>query len=466
MIAAYSKDTVVALQTLFGRDSAGPRGSARGALGGITLSLGPGVHAFVGTPEDGTIALCEALAGVRAPLRGKALVNGRELHRDPIARAHTGVLLASPDLPDAGTVTASIQLAVGALGASVSLAENVLSDLDIQSLAKRSVESLSFAEARAVEYALALAAVHRAPAPKTLVLFEPCADIAVPLPALEASHAQLRDKANCVVLITSSIADARRLADSIWVLYRGAVVRRESATSENLAVGDTELVVHLAPSNSQALRAFAAAMTECPAVSAALWEDETRPDRAPVVRVRTGDRDACALAIADIAVRLQTPVTSITQTAPDLPAVRSSALAALLRARAAMPSPFGPSGPSQPSRGGPIPLPGPASPQHTPSQGGPSQDGLTQGGPPQNAQVVSQSPPSTEVPAAPTGQPPDLPNAGDPNLPIVQPPGSAVGTHSPDQPSVEGTHSPDQPSIPSMEGTPRDPDGPGQSKPD
>lgn len=401
---------VVVLDGVFARDTAGPRGATRGALLGATAALGPGVHAFLGAPEDGTIALCDALAGVRRPLRGSVRVAGGEPWTSPAARGRTGALLAAPDIPEARSVRACVEQVLVALGHPPASAAEVLSELGLGLLATRPTAGLSFAETRAVELALALAVVKRAAPPAVLVLFEPCADLAVPGAArtVEDQIAALRAAGAVVVLATSSPADARRLADEIWILHRGAVLRHEPAASQALAFGDAEIAVTVAPGDSPAVRALAAAVTEHPAVRAALWEDPPPGSgRAPVLRVRGPDRDACALAVIDAAARAGVALESITSAVPDLPAVRSAAVARVQRARSLAQAPrppvVTPSRPASPATSPPIAdsdTPGPgAALQHPPER---APDGI--GSSPELLEEGSQpsredgSPPSAEGP--------------------------------------------------------------------
>lgn len=337
--AAVPSVPLVVLDGVFARDAAGPRGGARGALSGATASLGPGVHAFLGAPEDGTIALVDVLAGVRRPLRGAALLAGEDPSTSPAARGRTGALLAAPDLPEARTVLAAVELALIALGRAPAGAAAVLEVLGIGPLAARSTAALSHAEARAVELALALEVVRRA-SPGVLVLFEPCADIAVPSAAraIDEQIAAARAAGAAVVLATSSPADARRLADEIHVLHRGVVVGHQRSSAGALAPGLTEISVTVAAAPGASVRALAAALAEHPSVHAALWE-EPPPDtgRRPVLRIRCSDRDACALAVIDAAVNAGVALEALTSSVPDLPAVQSAALSAVQQALARRP---------------------------------------------------------------------------------------------------------------------------------
>jgi len=212
-----------------------------------------------------------------------------------------------------------------------------------------------------VELAVALhvakSAALRGP-PPVLVLFEPCADVAVPSATrvVDEAIAALRSAGACVVLATSSPADARRLGDVIWVLHRGAVLRRESGDGRTLAGGDAELAVWVGAEASGPLRVLAAAVAAHPAVRGAYWEDPPSGSGRPgVLRVRGADRDACALAVLDAAASAGIAIEAITSAAPDLATVRSASVAWVQRARGA----------ARPAMGRPspkVPPPSPATP--------------------------------------------------------------------------------------------------------
>lgn len=333
----------VILNGVVARDAAGLRGASRGSLQSVTAHLGPGVHAFLGAPEDGTIALCDVIAGVRPALRGTVLVYSADPWKNPPIRSTIGALLAAPDIPDARTVRRSVQQAILALGRALAEADAVLPALGLGALADRSPSSLSFGETRAVELALALhvaRVVAMRAAPPVLVLFEPFADLALPsMRVVEEAIAAQRAAGACVILATSSPADARRVADHVWVLHAGALVRREPGDGRTLSFGDAELAVWFpasATGSSASLRVVAASLSAHPAVRAAYWEDPPAGSgRPPVLRVRGPDRDACALAILDAAASSRIAVEAITSASPDLGAVRSASLAWLHRMRSA-----------------------------------------------------------------------------------------------------------------------------------
>src|SRR5262249_15926629 len=160
----------------------------------------PGLHAVLGTPEDGSLALADLITGARAPLRGRVTVTGRDPARTAYVRARNGALGADPRLPPAPTGRHVVRLAMRAPGGAGGRFDGVVGRLGPPPLQARDPPSLSFAEQRAVELALALST----PAPVLLALHEPLADMA--LPKLEALQLRLREAAAsgaCVVITTS-----------------------------------------------------------------------------------------------------------------------------------------------------------------------------------------------------------------------------------------------------------------------
>lgn len=215
-----------------GVDAAGARGRPRGRLHNVTLLLEPGVYGFVGTPEDGTAALCELLAGARAPNVGMLTVRGREPACDPALRRSIGSLLPRPALPAWGSVAALARR----LGAVVPWSE-----LGLEALADRELPRLSFGEARAVELALAL----HMPRPVLVVLFEPgFGPDAIDRGAVRRRMSALAADGVPIVIASADATALRSMTDQVFVLDAGRVVG-EGASLGWPAVGGPKLVLWL-----------------------------------------------------------------------------------------------------------------------------------------------------------------------------------------------------------------------------
>ena len=307
-------EPIVLLERVVARDAAGPRGRPRGRLSHAQAALGPGAHAVLGTPEDGTLALADLLSGRTRPEVGRVRVGGQDPARHALTRARIGALLPAPDLPDARTVAAAVELAQRARGEASPSAAAALSPLGLTRLLERRPGSLSFAEARAVELALALST----PAPLLVVLFEPLAEVAIPeVAAARARLRELTEAGACAVVITSSPADARALGDHVHLLEGGTLQPAPAPP------GGGELLV-LVEEASPGVRALAAALTGAPGVQALAWEEAPPEARAAAVgalsslRVRAPDLEAAALAIIDAAAASGVTIASITSPAPAL----------------------------------------------------------------------------------------------------------------------------------------------------
>ncbi len=185
----------------------------------------------------------------------------------------------------------------------------ILDPLGLSHLQARSPGSLAFAEQRAVELALAVST----PAPVLLALHEPLADVA--LPRLDVLPLRLREAAAtgaCVVITTSSPADARALADHVVVLHKG-VIAREARGGAGLVLGD-EVTLRAwieprAPGSAgdagdatPGARALVAALALRPEVRAVSFREV--PGEPSVVEVRGDHAEACALAVIESALAI------------------------------------------------------------------------------------------------------------------------------------------------------------------
>jgi ABC-2 type transport system ATP-binding protein len=336
---------LLVLERLHAVDEDGPRRRSRGRLHGVDLILGPGVHAVLGAPEDGTVALSEAATGMRAPLRGRVRVRGLDPSRHAPLRARIGSLAPTPSLLPAATVGEQIRMAMRARGEPDERFDGVLDPLGLAALHARRPRSLSNAEARAVELALALST----PAPLLVVLHEPFVDVAIPHTGLVRERVvELAEAGVCVLLVTSSPADARSLADDIHLLHHGLLVGAPG--DADLPAGQVgEVVAWLREPPLGAgpgVRELAAALAAQPNLRAIAWDD-TSPatdHRTSTLRLR-GDVDACALALAEAAVDVGVVIDAISCSAPGLTQIRA---ARELGLKNLQPHPRGPDHPASP----------------------------------------------------------------------------------------------------------------------
>lgn len=342
-----TKNSLLVFERVHARDEAGPRGKSRGGLSGLSFALGAGAHAIVGAPEDGTIALSELVAGVRAPLRGNVLIAGREPSRTPAIRARIGSLNPVIEMPEAASVDAAVELAMRARGQAGASADSILAPLGLSSLRRRRPRSLSFVEARAVELALALTT----PAPLVIALFEPLVDVAVqPLAVVRDRIRELASSGACVLLITSSPADAAALADRVHVLQRGFIMTppggEDSVLSGRSPGAPAEIVVWVRdPDGARpGVRELAAALSSRPEARSIAWEEHRGAGPGgSSIRVRGDSLEACSRVILDAALETGAQIDAMAPVTPGLAQVRAAANALFAR-RYANPAALAPSG--------------------------------------------------------------------------------------------------------------------------
>lgn len=370
--------TEIAIRALVTKDEEGPKRAAQGQLFGLTMDVPAEGIAVLGAPEDGTIALFDALVGRRAPSRGSVRIGGGDPFSDPALRARVGSLGMTPMLPPASTVGAAVAIATGAWRTRVDPAA-LLQGAGLAGLAARRVATLTEAEARSIELAIALAV----PEPALYVLFEPFAGPStfdVARVADEIAKAATRAP---VVVITSLPADAQRMG-KVAVLHRGFLARTVEGSQAKLGpAGATHLTVWVASGAG----ALAAALSTKDVASSVALDRDPSPSDAGVLRVAGPDESALALAIADATRAVGASVLGIAEASPGLAEVRAAtdyelrarqlsaqlayalearARADIERARAApapgygatpAPAPFGAT-PTPPPAGGGAPPPG------------------------------------------------------------------------------------------------------------
>ncbi len=298
------------LSGVVARDRSGARGAPRGSLTGASLSLGVGVVAILGAPEDGSIALFDVLSGHRRPERGEVRVAGKDPARDVEARRRIGAVGLSAALPAAATVAQAIEIARSAHGSSSS-PQAVLDTIGLGALGRRKPASLTSAEARAVELAIALATE----SPALLVVHEPFSDMArssdETLASLEAIG-----KSAAVVVLTSSPADARRF-ERVLVLARGFVARESTGAHPVLGA---PAACHLVAWIASGARELAAALAGRAEVASLILSADA-PGGLAVVRLAGTDMDALASAFAEAAATTGADVEALREMAPVTPEV-------------------------------------------------------------------------------------------------------------------------------------------------
>ena len=189
-------------------------------------TLAARVTVLFGPSGSGKTTILDAIAGLRRPARGSIAVNGRILYSSsdgidlPSHQRHVGYV--SQDIALFPHLDVRRNVTYGQRpGQKLSL-ESVASILEVGTLLDRGVSMLSGGERQRVALARALMS-----APDVLLLDEPLVAVDLELrrrilPYLE----RVRDELAVPILyVTHDRDEARRLADHVVVLDRGAVIR-------------------------------------------------------------------------------------------------------------------------------------------------------------------------------------------------------------------------------------------------
>jgi ABC-type multidrug transport system ATPase subunit len=212
----------------------------------LTVSLGAGVHAFLGRKEDGAGAALAGLAGILPARRGRVLIHGKN-PRDVRQRvAYVGLEVT---LPDALRVREVLEVAAALRGEPARDPKTILGALRLEGLAERPVKTLSAAEARSVAVAEALAST----IVDVILLEEPffrfdAGAAATLLPALRA-------KKGCVVVATPSTRDASLVADDYVLFDRGRPLQVSSIAEARGRFGAGKVRYRVIASDARSLLA-------------------------------------------------------------------------------------------------------------------------------------------------------------------------------------------------------------------
>ncbi len=291
-----------------------PRRARTSNLVPIDLSLGAGLHAVVGTPADGTLAIARLVGGFEPRASGQVTVAGRNPARDPFLRSRIGVTLEKPCLPPAARVR-DLVAAVDSLR-GVPATGATLEQFGLSHWPERKLATLSRRETRTLELVVALCT----PRPVALVLTEPGADI-VPFDrqTLRAALGAAASAGACVIVITASMSDAIELGSTIHIFERGRITRWVPVDDAGALVPGRGLELRV---EVDLPRVLVAALADDPNVIGIEWDQHGHRS---VLSIRGEDIDQLALAIARAAIAGGATVRSIAPVAPGLDEVRAAA---------------------------------------------------------------------------------------------------------------------------------------------
>jgi ABC-2 type transport system ATP-binding protein len=221
------------------------------SLRAATFTLGPGVHALVGAPQDGAALVLEVLAGRVRVRGGKARLLDRAPGDSTLRRALAYVPIDA-SLPDSLRVGEALAIAAKIRGDEPRDPAARLDALGLAALATRKVRTLARDEARAVAIAEALTS----PRVQVILIDEPFVSIdgRATSRLSKALRARAKDGA-CVVVATASPRDAAEIADALLVFDRGTMIRHTSALDPVGATGPSGARLRVLASDARALLA-------------------------------------------------------------------------------------------------------------------------------------------------------------------------------------------------------------------
>jgi ABC-2 type transport system ATP-binding protein len=216
------------------------------SLTNVSLELGAGIFAVLGTPADGAPLLLAVAAGWIRPRSGQILVLGGapSAVRQKVAYVPLDARL-SPSL----RVGEALDVAADIRGERAVSAHTRLGALGIAPLEDRWTQSLTSSEARAVLLAEALTSSAR-----VILVDEPRVDIDPR--AAGALGAKLRERAAAgatIVLATASPRDALELSSEQWILSYGRLAGAMHATDTPSLSAGAEPRLRVVSRDSRAL---------------------------------------------------------------------------------------------------------------------------------------------------------------------------------------------------------------------
>ena len=280
----------------------------------LDFTLGPGVHALVGRPEDGTMSVAKLVGGVETAAVGRVIVAGRNPGRDPSLRAHIGVTLDPPRVPPVGRVLGYLEQ-VNAVRGTPCDWPRVLAHFGLSHWGERKLSKLTRAEGRTLELIVAATT----PEPYAIALTEPGADVApFDRRALRDALSSAAWAGACVMVATASTADAVELATTIQVLERGRITRWVPVDESGALVPGRGVSLRV---EVDLARLLVASLSDDPAVTGIDWGADGHHS---VVSIRGDDLDQVALAVARAAVASGVNIRAITPAAPGLDEIRAA----------------------------------------------------------------------------------------------------------------------------------------------
>ncbi|HWH31964.1 MAG TPA: ABC transporter ATP-binding protein [Egibacteraceae bacterium] len=202
-------------------------------LDGLDVALRPGrLTCLLGPNGSGKSTLLRTLAGMQAPLAGRALLGGQDVHRLAAMERARRLAVVLTDQVDAGTLRVEDLVALGRhphtgwsgrlTARDADAVSAAITAVDAGHLRGRMVSELSDGERQRVLIARALAQQ-----PRVMALDEPLAFVDVPRRVeLTQLLRRLAREADLAILLTTHDLDlALRFADDLWLLDGARLLR-------------------------------------------------------------------------------------------------------------------------------------------------------------------------------------------------------------------------------------------------
>jgi heme ABC exporter ATP-binding subunit CcmA len=192
------------------------------ALGGVDLAAGSGeLVLLLGPNGAGKTTLLRAVAGLLRPLRGSVLVAGKDLHRDPAARAAVGFLSHHTLLYEDLTPRENLRFAAALhrLDDAERRIEEALATAGLTARGDAMVRG--FSRGMLQRLALARATLHR---PAVLLLDEPFTGLdGVAARDLRERIATRREAGDTIIAVSHDPADLWQAATRVVMLVAGRI---------------------------------------------------------------------------------------------------------------------------------------------------------------------------------------------------------------------------------------------------
>ncbi|MGC8931723.1 MAG: ABC transporter ATP-binding protein [Candidatus Methanodesulfokora sp.] len=185
----------------------------------VNISVNPGeVHALLGPNGSGKSTLLRSAAGVIPPFKGRILLDGIDIFRNPHIKRRIGYMPEGEAIFRGFTVERLIKVMCRLYEAKIN--ERVFEETRIKEIMNKTIGSLSMGQKRRVLLSLAL--VHD---PDVLILDEPTANLDfTTADEMRRLIKQLAKEGRAIFMASHNIPEVQELASHVEVIFRGSIV--------------------------------------------------------------------------------------------------------------------------------------------------------------------------------------------------------------------------------------------------